>query len=150
MATNENRALAVATLRPGAKFYLVAPDQVMFEDGKVVAPTEAESKTAAAALAAQMAQSVAARQKLYDRLYLPVLALLGQSLAKLTSTQLHALARLERYTGQAATFNALSRVACLPSVDHAPLVYPVTLVSDGLWLVGQDNSVAWQAFVGQT
>jgi len=35
----------------------------------------------------------------------------------------------------------------LPGVDMAPLVQPVTLHQEGPWLYGEDNRVAWQAYI---
>lgn len=129
-------------------------------DPRAVRPTDEAVAKMQTEIAGWVAQAEAVRQRVYDGLAAPVVALAqgfdvssaerapGRSLLTLTAREATALAHFERYMKQTVATDAHVRlVAPLPAVVLAPIVWPVTIHQEGIWLYGADNRAAWQEFV---
>lgn len=152
---------AVLAAMDGGKHNLVAENDkagrlvlhwLRLADPQAVRPGDEEISKMQAEIARMMAQAEMVRQQLYASVAAPVALLIertpGRALLGLTATEARAVERFERYTGQAVAMDARMRLlGPLPGVDMAPLVQPVTLHQDGFWLYGEDNRVAWQAYI---
>jgi len=148
---------AVLAAMDGGKHNLVAENDkagrlvlhwLRLADPRVVRPGDEEIAKMQTEIVGWVAQAETVRQQIYDSVAVPVVALIGRSLLGLTATEARAVERFERYTGQAVAMDARMRLlGPLPGVDMAPLVQPVTLHQEGPWLYGEDNRVAWQAYI---
>jgi hypothetical protein len=125
-------------------------------DPRAVRPTDEAVAKMQTEITGWVAQAEAVRQRVYDGLAAPVVALaqgagaLGarRSLLTLTAREATALEHFERYMKQTVATDAHMRVvAPLPAVVLAPIVWPVTIHQEGIWLYGADNRAAWQEFV---
>jgi len=133
-------------------------------DPLAVRPTDEAVARMQTEIAGWVAQAEVVRQRVYDGVAAPVVALAQgfapgghpssaeraprRSLLTLTAKEATALEHFERYMKQTVPTDAHVRlVAPLPAVALAPIVWPVIMHQEGIWLYGEDNRVAWQAFV---
>ena len=165
---NETALAAVLAAEDGGAHNLVADEAhphaagrlvlhwLRLADPRAVRPTDEAVAKMQTEIAGWVAQAEAVRQRVYDGLAAPVVALAQgagaqgtrRSLLTLTAREATALEHFERYMKQTVATDAHMRVvAPLPAVVLAPIVWPVTIHQEGIWLYGADNRAAWQEFV---
>lgn len=126
----------------------VVVSDLIIESASVNRPSQNQIDSAVSTIDGQIAQAQAKRQTVYDSLSSPVLALVGQSIALLSAADAQKVMAFNAYMGgNAVSTDALGNVASVQPVELAPIVYPTKLTLDDPWLIGIDNSAAFNAFI---